>query len=157
VFLRIIVLADSHGDTFDLLRAIESEPAAKYAVFLGDGAEEAENAESVYSNRMVFKSVRGNCDFGSSLPDCETIVVEDVNIYITHGYKEQVKFGLTQLIFEARGRNAKIALFGHTHQQYYEYDDGLHLFNPGSIRELNYGVVDITPAGIVCVPKRLPF
>lgn len=155
--MRILVISDSHGDTYGLLRAFDAEPTASYAFFLGDGAEEAESAVSLYGGKMTVKTLRGNCDFGSELPDVLTERVGGTVIYATHGFREQVKFGLSQLLFEARGQGASIALFGHTHEQYYEYSDGMHLFNPGSIRDLRYGVVDITPAGIVCVGKRLRF
>ncbi len=155
--VRILVVSDSHGDTSNLLRAFDSEPTALYAFFLGDGAGEFESAASLYGTKMTLKAVRGNCDFGSSLPDCVTERVGGVLLYATHGYKEQVKFGLSTLIFEARSHKAQVALFGHTHEQYYEYTDGLHLFNPGSVRDARYGVLDITPAGIVCVGKRLRF
>ncbi|MFR3419646.1 MAG: metallophosphoesterase family protein [Eubacterium sp.] len=43
-------------------------------------------------------------------------------------------------------RNADIVLFGHTHNQYTEYLDGLYIMNPGSVgMNGDYGVIDITP------------
>lgn len=155
--LRILAVSDSHGDTSALRCAFDAEPSAKYAFFLGDGALDMEDAIALYSQKIICKAVRGNCDFVSDFPDFDTVSVENVKIYMTHGHREQVKLGLSELISKAKGQGAKIALFGHTHMQVYEYINGLHLFNPGSVREGRYGVVDITPAGIVCVEKRLRF
>ncbi len=155
--LRILVLSDSHGCMSNLLHAFEHEPTARYAFFLGDGISQAKDVFALYSQKIICKAVAGNCDFGSDYPDFDTIAVEGVKIYFTHGHKYYVKLGFSRLIFEAQGLGAKLVLFGHTHEQYYEYNDGLHVLNPGSIREGRYAVADITPAGIVCVGKRLPF
>ena len=42
-----------------------------------------------------------------------------------------------------------IALFGHTHRQYYEYYDGIYTFNPGSVMPSAnpfscYGILDFS-------------
>jgi len=155
--LRILVLSDSHGCVSNLFDAFDREPTARYAFFLGDGVLRAQEVMALYSQKILCKAVAGNCDFGSDYPDFDTVTVEGVKIYFTHGHKNYVKFGLSRLILEAKSQGANIALFGHTHEQYYEYADGLHLLNPGSIREGKYAVADITPAGIVCVGKRLSF
>ena len=68
-----------------------------------------------------------------------------------------MKHGTGELKSIARSEQADLALFGHTHMPEIEYDEGLYLFNPGSIKEGDYGVVDITGAGIVCVKMRLDF
>ena len=52
----------------------------------------------------------------------------------------------------ARERQADVLLFGHTHRAEITWDDGLLLFNPGSLSggaDSTYGTLDITPAGIV--------
>lgn len=68
---------------------------------------------------------------------------------------EKVKFGLYNLEYEARRENCQIALFGHTHEPYTNYSDGIYLFNPGSIKDGFYGVIDITDNGIICFNKNL--
>ena len=59
----------------------------------------------------------------------------------------------------AKENNCNIALFGHTHEKYYSYEDGLHLFNPGSIGSgyggASYGVINITDKGILLSHGRL--
>lgn len=66
-----------------------------------------------------------------------------------------VKFGLAELEQAAREAHADICLFGHTHQQMTDYRDGLYLMNPGAAAEGRYGMVDITPGGIMLLPCRL--
>ena len=36
-----------------------------------------------------------------------------------------------------------------------DYRDGLYLMNPGAAAEGRYGMVDITPGGIMLLPCRL--
>jgi hypothetical protein len=50
---------------------------------------------------------------------------------------------------------ADIVLFGHTHMPESIYKDGIYYFNPGSLKEGCYGVVDITDNGIICINKKL--
>ena len=73
----------------------------------------------------------------------------------THGHPFHVKFGLAELEQAAREAHADICLFGHTHQQMTDYRDGLYLMNPGAVAEGCYGMVDITPGGIMLLPCRL--
>ena len=63
----------------------------------------------------------------------------------------EVKYGLSNLVAAAEERGAQIALFGHTHQAMTEYRGGLYLMNPGSLSGPSgtYGIIDLTPAGIV--------
>lgn len=151
------MISDSHGKTSNICSVFDAEPYAKYAFFLGDGIANAEDAFSLYSHKVTCSAVRGNCDFYSTLPDSDTIIADGVKIFMTHGHLFQVKFGLKSLEQKAREKGAQIALFGHTHEQFYKYEKGLHLFNPGSIQDGKYGVIDITKAGVVCVLKRLRF
>ena len=66
----------------------------------------------------------------------------------SYGHPYNVKFGYENIIAEAKRRNADIVLFGHTHNQYTEYIDGLYIMNPGSVgMNGDYGVIDITSKG----------
>ena len=58
----------------------------------------------------------------------------------------------------AREQGAQVLLYGHTHQALTDYDDGLHILNPGSLSgwRPSYGTLDITPQGIVPNVIRLP-
>lgn len=153
--MRILVLSDSHRHNFNLFTAITEEPTAEVVYFLGDGANEFEEARLVYGKEQAFIGVRGNCDMSSNLPEKDIRTICDKKIMATHGYLQNVKFGLTDLQLEAVSEKCDIVLFGHTHMPESVYKDGIYYFNPGSIREGCYGVVDITKNGVICINKKL--
>jgi putative phosphoesterase len=149
------VVSDSHGNKWDLFEAIEKEPTAEVVYFLGDGYRDLEDAEFAFGHEKAFISVCGNCDFACNAPVRDIRTICDTKIYATHGFAEKVKFGLYELEAEARRENCQIVLYGHTHQNFSSYKDGLYIFNPGSIKEGFYGVIDITEKGIICFNKNL--
>lgn len=153
--MRILVLSDSHGDYPSLKLAVESEKNADAVIFLGDGLNDLTHIENLVRNKP-FIAVKGNCDsYLSPYPDKAVEVFGGKTVYCTHGYKEQVKFGLDTLKTNALYSEASIALFGHTHTPCSAYEDGLYLFNPGSVRQNSCGIVEITPQGIMCFTKKI--
>ncbi|MBR2875869.1 MAG: YfcE family phosphodiesterase [Clostridia bacterium] len=153
--MRILVLSDSHKHTANLFDAIKNEPSAEIVYFLGDGIQEAEDAVSVFKGKKFFVLLRGNCDFSVSVPLCDVRSIENAKIYASHGAEENVKLSYAGIKREARRNTCNIVLFGHTHEKYYNYEDGLHIFNPGSIKDGSYGIIDIEENGIMCFHKRL--
>lgn len=153
--MRILVLSDSHRHISNLFAAIENEPNAELVYFLGDGLYEVEDAVSVFKDKKLFIIVRGNCDFGGNVPFCDIRSVGENKIYASHGAEENVKLSFVGIKRAAKENNCNIALFGHTHEKYYSYEDGLHLFNPGSIKDGNYGVIDVMENGVMCFHKNL--
>lgn len=151
---KILVVSDSHADYWRLREAIEKEPQAKLVFFLGDGAREAERLKQEYPDRF-FHLVQGNCDWGSDLPEGVADEVEGYRIYACHGHTHYVKYGTADLLAYAREQNFDIVLYGHTHNPDTNYADGVQLFNPGSIREGNYGVIDLAKNGILPVLRKL--
>lgn len=149
--MRVLVLSDSHGDVYKLRRAIDSQPTAKLIVFLGDGEYDIDSVEC----RVPVIKVRGNCDFGSSLPLNFTDEVYGKKIYCTHGFRENVKYTTENLISAAKSHGAHIALYGHTHVPVTSYDGGLYLVNPGSVREGSFAVIDITDSGIMPIIMKI--
>lgn len=154
--MRILVVADSHGDVFGLHCALEAQPKAGLFIHLGDGYRDMDGIAGVH-NGIKTVQVKGNADFGSLLPYSSLEIVEGKRIFCTHGNWLNVKFGDYELLNCARNEKADIVLYGHTHCPRIDYSDGLYIFNPGSIRDGDYGVVDITKAGIVCVQMKLNF
>ncbi len=153
--MRLVVFSDSHGDEISLKMAIKNETDADVFIFLGDGLRDWESCENLLKNKISV-AVRGNCD-SSFLPYEKRLVSKFANttVYCTHGDAEQVKFTLEALKMKAGFSEASLALFGHTHTPYKEYDNGLYLFNPGSVRQNSYGIVDITDSGIMCFHKKI--
>lgn len=123
-------------------------------VFLGDGYMDWNIV-----NTHIFKeshAVRGNCDSVlSRLPWNEVVAAEDINVYLTHGWREHVKFGTETLVAEAKKNGCALAMFGHTHEQYEDYVDGVRLFNPGSLARGDYGVAEIRGSDILLTHRTV--
>lgn len=149
--MRMLVLSDSHGDAFSVLKAIERQSNADLIIHLGDGERDFKYCHIEKPSIQV----KGNCDWGSDLPAFKVTNECGYTIYCTHGYAEMVKYGLSQLQTAARGFNADVALFGHTHTPVTYYEDGLWLVNPGSIKNGDFAVVDLTPKGIMPILLKL--
>ena len=153
--MRVLVVSDVHGDLRGLCEAIEQQPTAKTVFFLGDGLRQAEDAADLYPDR-TFYMVPGNCDFGSDAIPIRQETVGGKRFYFTHGHRHDVKYTLYRLELAAREAEADIVLFGHTHNPYEEYVDGLYLFNPGSLRYgRTYGYVDIVGDSLITAVVEL--
>lgn len=150
VTMRILVMSDTHGDQHTLHRVILSQQKAEVIIHLGDGCDDIEDERYLYPDKM-FLQVRGNCDWCSALPPLGEIQLENRKIFYTHGNLHNVKYSLDEIKLAARLQKANILLFGHTHVPYTEYENGLYIMNPGSLRgaDASYGIVDITPQGVV--------
>lgn len=149
------MVSDSHGDSYAIRQAVAEQPSARIMFYLGDGERDLELVEGT-SNLFIHK-VKGNCDFGSSLPAYVIDEVEGQRVYATHGYVERVKYGTSLLRQYAADNKATIALYGHTHIADTTYSDGIWLVNPGSIRMGEYAVVDITSKGIMPILLKLKY
>ncbi len=152
--MRILVISDSHGDSYSVRQAVTEQPTARMLFYLGDGEYDLELVECMKRPLYIHK-VKGNCDFGSILPANVVDEVEGVRIYATHGYVEKVKYGTQLLRQYAADNKAAIALYGHTHNPDTTYSDGIWLVNPGSIRMGEYAVIDITAQGIMPILMKL--
>ena len=163
---RILVCSDSHGRADLLALAYDQQPKAEVLVFLGDGLGDA--ALFRYSGKEHYL-VKGNCDGPQwdypiwqefTLADQKVVCThghfsqefmkETKKIICTHGHQAFVKHSLDELLRRAKEHRADLVLYGHTHVPRVDYEDGVQLFNPGSIHAGEYGFVDVTPAGIFC-------
>ena len=153
--MKIIVFSDSHGSSTNLNKVITSHKDADMFIHLGDGEREFENLSAMYPNLKMYY-VSGNCDYNSSHP-YELVLNADFNIKIfaTHGHRYYVKYSLEAIKDTAKENRCQIALYGHTHERFNAYEDGLYILNPGSIscpRDNNkpsYAIIDISKAGIM--------
>lgn len=148
--MRILLLSDSHRDVTSLRMIIDKHREADYVVFLGDGEDDFEQVRPDLSGKIVY-AVRGNCDWYSSYPEHEVFSVGKVKVYASHGYREAVKYGTDMLLKTADELSCTLALYGHTHEPRLEYRNGIYLFCPGSVKDGEYGLVDISDAGIMCI------
>lgn len=153
--MRLLVISDSHGMRRRIEDLIELHPEADAIVFLGDGERDIIPLKEFYPERR-FICVAGNCDFASRHPDSVTELIGGKRIFCTHGHLYNAKSGEANLRAAARKAGADILLYGHTHTPVTAYDDGLYIMNPGTLMMSQYGMVDITPGGILCTTARMP-
>lgn len=148
--MRILVVSDSHGDKYNLIKAIDEQKSAEIIIHCGDSRGELSDLNLLYKDKMIV-AVKGNCDMGSTLENTQTINVCGKKIFVTHGHLFNAKYTLLNLCLKAREEKADILLFGHTHNPLNIYDDGLYILNPGSLHGYNatYGYIDVTDKGIL--------
>lgn len=135
--VKILVMSDSHS-SLGFMRLSIDKIRPQHVIHLGDCYEDATAMAEEYPH-IRFHQVPGNG--GSRGPDGTAPLVmcydiAGVRIFMTHGHLHGVKSGGTdKLVSEARARDARAALFGHTHEAlcYWE-EDGFLVMNPGSCR-----------------------
>lgn len=154
IFLRILVFSDSHGQYLPMKKAIEAQPDAEAIIFLGDGHCDFEYCKQFINNKRIY-AVKGNNDFHCEYPLRQLINEGEENIYICHGHYEYVKSSLSGLLVKAGENHCKIALYGHTHRQQTDYCNGIYTFCPGALYNDEYGVIDITDKGIICIGMKV--
>ena len=96
--------------------------------------------------------MRGNNDWGCrEVPLDDEIYLLKKHIVYTHGHTHYVKYGLYDLITDARSKKADVLLYGHTHVPDCRYEDGLYIVTPGSLHGSfgTFAILDITHQGIV--------
>lgn len=134
---RVLIMSDSHGKMNPMIYAIEKEKPDRI-IHLGDGLREAEQLRRLYPDIPIY-AVPGNCDC-SMLNSEQIIEVEGYRILICHGHQYNVKMEYLTIELSAQEKRVDVALFGHTHQVFYSWNNGVRLFNPGSIGAPGYQI-----------------
>lgn len=140
---KLLVVSDSHGASHKLLAqladAIRREGGVSQLVHLGDGERDGALLAALLD--LPLTAVRGNCDDPSSLPGEVTLVLNGVKLLMRHGHRLAVKSTLFRLLLRAREVGARVALYGHTHQQRADIEDGVLLLNPGALLNGRYALL----------------
>lgn len=153
--MRIIVTSDCHKRPNNLLDIIERHiETTDLFINLGDSKFALDNALLLYPDLKI-ERVRGNCDSDAPFPASRTITVDGKLILFTHGHPYYVKHGYEIIEQKAKEIGADICLFGHTHIPYIAYKDNIHYMNPGAVRDGFYGIIDITPSGIMAYNQKI--
>ena len=159
--MKCLCFSDSHGDSYNIRRALNMHPDAEVVFFLGDGLSDLE--PHITDRKRAFLAVRGNWDTSAILGDSFVKNIDEITllgqkIVFTHGNNYGVKLGMEGVIKLAEERSADLILFGHTHLPFEKYmpeiNDGTYFFNPGSIggrrpMGASYGIISITEQGIL--------
>jgi hypothetical protein len=148
-------MSDSHRNAGAVDDIIEKHLGkADMFIHLGDGEYETDLAMMQYPH-IDLRRVAGNCDYNSNLPDYLVIDAAGAKIYCTHGHLVAAKLGPGGVMAEGVRHGCNIMLYGHTHERVVHYENGLYVLNPGSCScprdgyPPSYGIVDITPQGII--------
>ncbi len=157
--MRIIVMSDSHSAYGRVLDIVRQNQDADLFIHLGDGEEEYDRVAAAFPDKK-FLGVKGNNDWCSQKPPQACINCDGVKIFYTHGDMFSVKFGLDRIIREGVNQEVDVVLYGHTHVARKDYVDGRMILNPGSVADgsmtpAGYMVLDITPAGVVPVFRKI--
>ena len=144
---RILVFSDTHGSTAAAERIISETQGIECILHLGDNARDTEALRRVTTLQVI--GVRGNCDYDPTSPDRRIITIDGVRILLVHGHQHHVESSLLRLSLAAREAEASVVCFGHTHRSLCLYEDGLLIFNPGSISRprdgvRSYGILEIS-------------
>jgi uncharacterized protein len=126
--MKLLVTSDVHGDLKTLEAIIRRHPDVDMHIDAGDIC-----LPETAIARFPMAGVKGNNDFGSTLPLMRTIEVGDLRIFLSHGHIEHVKFSLERLAVKAGLHEAELAIFGHTHKKHLSTINGITLLNPGAV------------------------
>ncbi|WP_125705368.1 YfcE family phosphodiesterase [Lacticaseibacillus daqingensis] len=152
--VKIVAVSDAHGDRGILLKILKQQPDAEAYFYAGD-SELAADAPVF----QTYRAVAGNMDYDPAFPLTLTATVAGVTIFMTHGHRFGVNYGLDQLIEAGEQAGANLVLFGHTHALGVAQHNGMVILNPGSISQPRgqfarlggtYAVIDVTSAAVTC-------
>lgn len=145
--MRIGVVGDSHGNKHDLLAAVHGMGAVDAILHTGDHFTDGTYIETLCGVKVY--GVVGNCDL-PALGESEMLLEFDgKKIFLTHGHRYNVKWGVNALFYKGLEVGADMVVFGHTHSPMNAEDDGVILFNPGSVNsprgtaDKTYGIIEI--------------
>lgn len=148
--MKIIVFADSHTDVSTMLSIVKFErPDA--VLHLGD--QIADGLELQKNIDIIIYLVRGNTDQDNDENEEMLLTLESKRIYMTHGHLYKVEDSLTALRNAGIRVGAQIVLFGHTHQPFLTYMDGIWFMNPGRIGRKSNKIIHAT-YGLICITEN---
>jgi len=128
--MDITVISDTHGDFETLYQIVERNSASDQFIHLGDGENEFQDIQSAFYDKP-FIFIKGNTDWGN-YPHNLVTTLGGKTFYMCHGHSFERSRLREFLAATAVANGCEIALYGHTHMPYNDYENGVLLFNPGS-------------------------
>lgn len=132
---KILVFSDSHGNINNMVYAVK-QVKPDMICHLGDCWNDATKLHHIFPE-IPLERVPGNCDYQEE-PIEKILLLENRKLLLCHGHPYHVKSGYLTLELAARQKEVDLALFGHTHKVFYDWHNGVALFNPGSIGAPGY-------------------
>lgn len=150
--MKLLIFSDSHGNVANMEDMVRLEHPDRI-LHLGDLVHDAQALQEKFPDIPVL-FVPGNCDGRRpDLPDQRIFTLEGCKLLMTHGHIYHVKMGAGAAVRAARQAGADLLFFGHTHEAFCEFQQGLWVVNPGSIGSLakpTYAVAILEGDGAVC-------
>lgn len=128
---KIMLVSDTHYCQDKFLDELKKYKDLDLIIHLGDCVEDAKYIKK--NINIPIEYVRGNNDYSSfGVPDDLILNIEKLKIFITHGHKYSVYFGIDNLYYRAKEIGCDVVFFGHTHMYLYEKLEDITILNPGS-------------------------
>lgn len=152
--MRYLIVSDTHGNERNLERALMRTYPIEGVFHLGD----LEGSESYIEDicPCPVYMVSGNNDFFTPAPSEQTVEIEGYRVFMTHGHRYGVSYGLDRLREKAQKEECDLAFFGHTHRPEVAKIGDMFIVNPGSLtyprqegRIASYAVMEIDENGDV--------
>ncbi len=147
--MKILVISDTHGDTYKAEEAIKSNRDVDLVIHLGDYFRDAQKLSTLFPD-IPFEYIYGNSDFMiEDVPAEKLLDVSGKKIFLTHGHRYSVKWDYSKLFRKAEELHADMVLFGHTHFPQIVKNGNCFLLNPGSTSDPrddsdeSYGIIEI--------------
>jgi hypothetical protein len=137
--MRFLITSDVHGRLDLLEEVIQKHKDVEYHLNAGDMVL----SPSRYERHHII-TVKGNNDYGVDLPYIRILDLGGLQVMLTHGHLEYVKFGLDRLKLKAKIQNVHVVIFGHTHERYLTTEENILFINPGALgdRMHSYAIYD---------------
>lgn len=150
---KILVLSDIHFPTH--LKSFPIEIIRNYIndvdILFGLGDYDSQlGLDYLYCFNKEVYAVSGNMDdhiIKQNLSAILTVNIEEINIGLIHGWGAPL--GLREKIRNSFS-NVNVICYGHTHSPYFEKENDIFFFNPGSIcgRKPSFGILKIDKSDI---------
>lgn len=139
--MRILVVSDSHFRLENLISAFEKE-RPDVVMCAGDCVKDIEELSCIYP-KAQYHIVFGNCDyFNFKYQESLILEIEGIKFFLSHGHLYNVKATYSVIERVAKEEMCDIVIFGHTHTPCLVKTENITLFNPGAIKDGNYGVIE---------------
>lgn len=128
--MKIGIISDTHMNNKYIDKALKDLSQCDLIIHAGDNFVDSQYIHQMTKVGII--AVKGNCDFQNVEREIE-IDIENKKIFICHGDRYDVKYGIELLEKKAKEIKADIVVFGHTHTSLNKVKDGILYLNPGSI------------------------
>lgn len=150
--MRVIVFSDSHGHLDNAMQALKAAGPLDLIIHAGDFYRDALRLPA--ATKLPVKAVTGNCDLYDQGPQELVFELAGHRILLVHGHEFSSRYRYQKLASQAAEKSADTVVFGHSHTAGFIRENGVLLFNPGSISRPrdhdrpSYGILEIDEDGV---------